>query len=182
METEYERYTSPHHVSHVLCGRRTSFIYIFFDCDFASQCWRYVGVDYDMRMVEDAPGWLLHKLSNDNENEITKICIILWGIWFSRNKRVWEDNTISAVIAMGNSFSHVQEWKATVSRVKGVVQTSNQQGRQHASRWNPPAADVLKVNVDASFISNTDNLKVGMVLRNHGGEFLAGRTSCFEAV
>ena len=44
-----------------------------------------------------------------------------------------------------------------------------------------PAADVLKVNVDLSFVSDADTFKVGMVLRNHDGEFLAGQTSCFEA-
>lgn len=41
--------------------------------------------------------------------------------------------------------------------------------------------DALKVNVDASFTSDSDKFKVGMVMMNHIGEFLAGRTRCFEA-
>lgn len=64
---------------------------------------------YDMRSVDDAPEWLLDKLSTAGGDEITKICIVLWGIWFWRKKRVWEDKSVSTAIAMGHSFSHVEE-------------------------------------------------------------------------
>ena len=49
------------------------------------------------------------QLSTAGGEEITKICIVLWGIWFWRKKRVWEDKSVSTAIAMGHSFSHVEE-------------------------------------------------------------------------
>lgn len=61
------------------------------------------------------------------------------------------------------------------------IQNQQQQAKVHAHKWKAPEAGVLKVNVDASFRSASTNFKVGMVLRNHIGEFLAGRIICLEA-
>ena len=37
-------------------------LHVFFDCPFATSCWHYVGVNYDMSRVKFAPEWLLQKL------------------------------------------------------------------------------------------------------------------------
>ncbi|XP_074347086.1 uncharacterized protein LOC141685908 [Apium graveolens] len=65
--------------------------HVFFDCHFAMQCWNYVGLVYDMQEVEDVTIWLLGKLSTSRDEKLRKICTTLWGIWFWRNKKVWED-------------------------------------------------------------------------------------------
>lgn len=75
-------------------------LHVFFDCEFASQCWSFVGLVYDMRSVEDASEWLLSKMSNASVAEIIKLCTVLWGIWIWRNKRVWEGKVVTAGIAM----------------------------------------------------------------------------------
>lgn len=37
-------------------------LHLFFDCDFAKQCWSVVNLNFDMRNVENALDWLLQKL------------------------------------------------------------------------------------------------------------------------
>lgn len=64
-------------------------LHLFFDCSFASGCWQYVGLNYDMRQIEFAPDWLLHKLSTAEHDELVLIARVLWDIWFFRNKKVW---------------------------------------------------------------------------------------------
>lgn len=59
-----------------------------------------VGASLDMSRVECAPSWLLQKLSLANNDEMTLIARVLWGIWFFRNKKVWDNKTVNSVIAM----------------------------------------------------------------------------------
>lgn len=84
-------------------------LHIFFDCPFASNCWQVVGSQYDMLVVDSAPSWLLNKMESASLDEMHKVCTVLWGIWFWRNKRVWEEKVVTPNIAMENSFKSVQD-------------------------------------------------------------------------
>lgn len=64
-------------------------LHVFFDCPFASSCWQYAGLHYDMSAVEFASDWLLQKINLAPYDEIMGIVNVLWGIWFFRNKKVW---------------------------------------------------------------------------------------------
>lgn len=77
-------------------------LHLFFDCQFANSCWQSVGLNYDMREVHSATDWLLQKLEKGKHDEITSICLVLWGIWFWRNKKVWQNQCIKSAIAMEN--------------------------------------------------------------------------------
>lgn len=55
-------------------------LHIFLDCQFAAQCWQQMGIHYNMLEVEDAPGWLLDRLSSESQDKIRRISITLWGI------------------------------------------------------------------------------------------------------
>lgn len=100
-------------------------LHIFFDCTFAKQCWHYMGFDLDMNSVEYTPDWLLDKLFNASGEELNKICVTLWGIWIWRNKRVWENQSGSAALAIDSSLNVVLEWRKARNR--------NQETSQHTS-------------------------------------------------
>lgn len=63
-------------------------LHVFFDCQFARDCWQYAGRSYDMQDVEYGPDWLVQKLSSVGDDESILIAKALWGIWFFRNKKV----------------------------------------------------------------------------------------------
>lgn len=46
-------------------------------------------------------------------------------------------------------------------------------------KWEPPEEGTFKVNVDASFFPGAAAISVGMVLRDHTGKFIKGRTHAF---
>ena len=46
--------------------------------------------------------------------------------------------------------------------------------------WKPPDAGCFKLNVDASFHAGANTFSVGLVLRNHEGMFIIGKTVCCE--
>lgn len=65
--------------------------HLFFDCPFASNCWHAANLNYDMMEVFSAPEWQLNKLEVAKHEEIVKICVVLGGIWFWRDKKVWNN-------------------------------------------------------------------------------------------
>lgn len=149
-------------------------LHLFFYCQYASSCWHSVGLVYDMREVYSAPEWVLSKLECAKHEEIVTICVLLWGIWFWRNKRVWKNQLMNPAIAMENSLNYLKQWREARSapkqrnkdvrtRIKDVI------------KWKPPESGELKVNVDASFFAGEETFSVGLVLRDHEGTFVKGK-------
>lgn len=147
-------------------------LHVFFECNFARQCWDHVNLSYDMRPVEFAPDWLLSKINDASSEEVVKVCTVLWGIWYWRNKRVWEDKSVTPAFAMDGSFKSLSEWQ----RARRMELGAKKKGQVNKEcRWSPPEDGVLKLNVDASVCSGAETFSVGMVLRDHLGSFLAGK-------
>lgn len=62
--------------------------HLFYDCRFATGYWAHVGLQYDWSEVEYAPDWVLQNLSTGIKEELQKICMVLWRIWYWRNTKV----------------------------------------------------------------------------------------------
>ena len=74
------------------------------------ECWNHVGLSYDWNQVECTHGWLLQKLTNAKAEELVKICMVLWGIWHWRYKKVWDDKVVTTAFAMDDSFQILAQW------------------------------------------------------------------------
>lgn len=84
-------------------------LHVFFDCDFAKQCWNVVGLQYDMSCVENASDWLLQKLGCESQEINGKIAKVLWGIWSARNLKVWDRKSVTPALAMEWSIKQISE-------------------------------------------------------------------------
>lgn len=49
----------------------------------------------DMQSVEFAPDCLLWQINNASDDEVIGIAKVLWGIWFFRSKKVWENKSVT---------------------------------------------------------------------------------------
>lgn len=48
-----------------MCNRDVEhMLHVFFDCQFASQCWLYASMNFDMLVVTSTADWLFQKLSD----------------------------------------------------------------------------------------------------------------------
>ena len=52
-------------------------LHIFFDCEFAKQCWQVAEMEFNMGDVESAPEWLLERLSSEPHEKLVKIATVL---------------------------------------------------------------------------------------------------------
>lgn len=130
-------------------------LHIFFDCKFASQCWEYAGLKYDMHMVVSTPQWLIQKVNEGSSMEISKIVTILWGIWYWRNKRVWDDKLGSPSLAMDWSSKVVSEWKQAIKDKVKRNKKLDLGEQEKMQRWWP--------------------LDECMVIRDHTCRFIKGK-------
>lgn len=89
---------------------------------------------------------------------------------------MWEGKSVTASLAMDSTFKSVDDWRVAQSIRSGGRRTNSQ---THARRWFPPPVGALKLNVDASLFKGANTFSVGMVLRDHNGEFLAGKNLSF---
>lgn len=150
-------------------------LHLFFHCDFAALCWQQMGVQYDIWEVEDVSRWLLDKLSSESYDRLKLFAMTLWGIWFFRNKKVWEQKVVTAEFAMDWSLMQLKEWGEACSRVHQRVLQVRRNNDTNNDRWVAPETGLLKVNVDASIVEGSSHFSVGMVLRDHRGDYLGGK-------
>ena len=131
-----------------------------------------MGLQQDMRREDSAPSWLLKRLQEDTHDHLVTIAAVLWGIWFARNKRIWEGKVMSPKLAVQGSYKQINEWKDSVKKFQVVSQTRCQRSTTGSiARWKCPAVGSLKVNVDASVFPGSDSFSIGIILRDHTGMF-----------
>lgn len=75
-------------------------------------------------------------------------------------------------------MQHITEWKK-VNRRKLQCSTGSKGVIQQHKKWLCPEVGEFKINVDASVFMGENYFSVGMVLRNHKGEYINGKTLCF---
>lgn len=153
--------------------------HLFFDCNFAQECWKIVGLQYDMGEVEYVADWLLNKMSNDTPENLGRIAAVLWGVWVARNKRIFENKNMSPAVTMNWSMTQIREWRDANKKRK--MNGSNQRGsrQHHGGEWVIPDMGSRKMNVDAAVKEGHNSFSVGLVLRDDKGLYIAGKTMHF---
>lgn len=154
-------------------------LHVFFYCAFASLCWQHGGLQFNMWEVDDASIWLLEKLNLESCERFSMIAMTLWGIWFFRNKIVWEDRVVSTKFVMEWSLKQLTDWKkASINKDKPNVSRGAHQ-RGVGARWTTPESGFLKLNVNASVKLGSSSFSIGMVLGDYRGIFMGGRVMSF---
>lgn len=151
-------------------------LHIFFDCSYAKECWQKAELCYDMHEVESAPDWLLEKLSTTSTIEKEKITMVLWGIWFAINQKMWEGKNITPTILMEIGSKQMSEWQEAMKKKVLSLSAPPVAPDDRSWIWHPADEGCLKLNVDASVFCGEMSFMLGMVLRDDQGQFVRGKT------
>lgn len=157
-------------------------LHIFFLCPFARACWHYAGQSYDLSNDVSVPSWLLDKIDSTASPEALSIAKVLWGIWFFRNKKVWESKVVTANIAMEWSAKSISEWREAKALRSYQVSSRASNGNPGIVKWRKPEVGVLKLNVDAAVKLGAATFSMGLVIRDHTGAFVSGKAVCADMV
>lgn len=138
----------------------------------------YTGGVYDMSQVEDAWAWLLQKINSASTEEVVRIAKVLQGVWFFRNKKFWEQKTVSYVVGMDWSNKFFTDWNSATSRRNNRQNSDTKISPQLPQKWKPPDFECMKLNVDASVRVGASDFSIGLIIRDHRAHFVAGKVMC----
>lgn len=103
---------------------------------------------------------------------------ILWGIWFFKNKRVWEDKTVTAHVVVKWGKSRIAEWSQAKKHVQQQGSGKSAKPNQ-VHKWKKPAPGAFKINVDVAIPNNDHHFFIGMLIRDSSGAFIQGKMMKF---
>ncbi|KAL4385034.1 hypothetical protein GQ457_15G026610 [Hibiscus cannabinus] len=98
---------------------------------------------------------------------------ILWNLWGSRNRRIFDPDAIDG----GNVFERSRQLAMEATRAiesKHLSHRSNSSVRQSSVRRNPPRNGVWKLNVDGARNLPDGSASCGGVIRDSHGTWIAG--------
>ncbi|XP_063946052.1 uncharacterized protein LOC135151500 [Daucus carota subsp. sativus] len=141
----------------------------------SQECWLKAGLSFDMQNVEYASSWLLDMFSTEDAEVLQKMAIVLSGIWFSRNRKVWEGKIITPAVAIDLSGKQVRDWQEANSRRHSDNDHSAASNVVSRVVWQPPPPGHFKLNVDAALHKGEGQFALGLILRNDAGVFVKGK-------
>ncbi|KAH7843067.1 hypothetical protein Vadar_012290 [Vaccinium darrowii] len=174
-----------------LCGNpEESVIHLVAQCPFARAVWFSSPMQIDSQALECSSfihWWsaLMQQGQGYTDNAVWKsnMAYMVWGIWKSRNRAMFDHVGADPVWVMQHAVSSVAEF-LKANKEDGpekVILCDNRHGEQ--VRWQPPSSGLVKINFDAAFIQNLNSGGVGVVARSDDGTFLfARRVVAFELV
>ncbi|BFG15190.1 hypothetical protein CerSpe_014650 [Prunus speciosa] len=149
----------------------------------------YVG---DRQQVTSLDRWILSLISlpgsskNEVNRVVTMMSFIMWSIWKARCKAIFEHKPPDPGMVIQDARNSWTDFLSSIPRVGAI--NSDAEGDYEVVRstiWQVPPAPYLKLNVDAAWFSSSGYTGIGIIIRDHQGEFKSGkicRTTSISAV
>jgi hypothetical protein len=114
----------------------------------------------------DARSWLSVLTSTLTHEEMTRVVVTMWAIWYARRKVILE-NSFQSPLSTHNFVERFISELCLINPQK-IQQSCNKASKP---RWIPPPAGVAKINVDATVSKNSDHGSAAAVARDESGRF-----------
>ncbi|CAL8998931.1 unnamed protein product [Prunus brigantina] len=130
--------------------------------------------------------WLCNTFSNigteqnDGDGIKSLVCFLCWHIWKERCKAVMEQCSPSPQDTIQRASNAANEFLSFKERRQGN-RSPRPQILVHNLAWSPPLSPLVKLNVDAAWDPISKSVGIGMVVRDHDGQFLAGKSLLAQA-
>ncbi|KAM6583555.1 hypothetical protein CsatB_010557 [Cannabis sativa] len=150
--------------------------HVLLSCRLVKMVWERVGIG----TADIAAGtvFLDWCVSNFTQLAAEKQCLaaaICWAVWGARNDVVWQGKSfnISAIIVSAKSY--LDQWKhAQKTQIESLWSTL--QDYDGMERWVKPQENSIKINVDAAIFERQNQFGCALVVRDHNGLLIEGRT------
>ncbi|CAL2264584.1 unnamed protein product [Prunus armeniaca] len=136
----------------------------------------------DRQHVTSLDCWMLSltSLAGSSKDEVNRVVTIMsflmWSIWKARYKAIFEQqlpNPGLVIQGAKESWTDFLNSAPTLGAVNRDVDKESEVVR--STLWQAPLTPYLKLNVDAAWFSNSGHTGIGIIIRNHHGEFKSGK-------
>ncbi|KAK4731707.1 hypothetical protein R3W88_024695 [Solanum pinnatisectum] len=115
--------------------------------------------------------WFQEKRKSNVKIKMEEAVMILWSLWEAINNLCWNNKQNVFVATLYHAKKEMEEWRSANSGAEMAATDAKM-----ITKWERPLLDTINYNTDASYNINIDLAGIGMVLRNHLGQFIAGKT------
>ncbi|GAU30671.1 hypothetical protein TSUD_31430 [Trifolium subterraneum] len=146
---------------------------IFFRCAVARDSWSAAGLSSVLHNATyqqtNAMDRIFAVCSNESSDTVGRVAMLLWCIWHNRNDKLWNANVQMPRQIGRHAFDAWNDWYSVHK-----LQRNNVSGTTEADlvRWEKPALDWVKCNVDVAFVSGSGRTSVGLCFRDNSGHFM----------
>jgi ribonuclease HI len=114
-------------------------------------------------------------LTNSSTECIQQILSITYSIWWTRNKKVFQNSNIPVIEALNQALKSIYEFHhdtiVACSNLSSQIALANRTNKC----WSPPPRSFLKLNVDAH-LHDDGRWGYGMLLRSEDGRAIGAMT------
>jgi hypothetical protein len=133
--------------------------------------------------------WLYYCLTTLKEEELCYLAAIIYGIWYARNKLVFENIDINDKRIIEQAYSSIKDYQSanqisnttvrnntsSSTRSRGHTHIQHLRSTQRNSKWRKPRAGRIKANCDAN-LSINGSWGLGAIFRDEEDQILASAT------
>ena len=155
-----------------------TFIHLFWECQRACETWAsfknfWVLVPTHFRSFMDFLWFVLMEADWSNEDS-TMAVLLVWTPWTHRNEVRHGGMRKNGRELFLRCQHYMEEYWAAL-----ILPLNHPQSLD--SKWSPPQLPFYKVNVDGAVLGKQKKAGVGVVIRDHEGNFIAGLSKKFKA-
>jgi ribonuclease HI len=165
-----------------ICGAQDSWQHSLLDCHMAKCVWALESEDIQDFLCNirqpDARGWLATVMEKLEKDDLVRVLVKLWAIWYARRKAIHENlfqSPLSTHCFVDRMVQDLAELKEPPKERRAVNTAS---GRL----WLAPPEGLMKLNVDAAVSKNSATASVAAVARNSRGAFLGASVVVMEDI
>ncbi|PNX97557.1 ribonuclease H [Trifolium pratense] len=119
--------------------------------------------------------WIVNGLNKFDRQSMEHIVAIIYGIWHSRNVKIFQNKYIPPLELCTSASSLLMEYQTFGLLTSLPNRHVNQRSCSNNTSWTPPLRGTLKTNVDAH-LSSVGHWFAGMILRRPAGSAVGAAT------
>ncbi|CAJ2655005.1 unnamed protein product [Trifolium pratense] len=167
--------------------------HILFDCPLSIRAWRSIGlwekVEAAVKTTTTAATSIFLLLQQLDEQQATHMAALMWSIWKHRNLKLWQDVTETSSQVVARAIKLIEDWnnahKAASRQQPEGTRSDNSNASELRSidrsvqapiRWRKPATGRYKCNIDASFSSHSNQVGIGICIRDDEGRYVLAKS------
>jgi ribonuclease HI len=164
------------------CNNATeSLDHAFLHCDWVRQLWFSSPLTISTTNIQTHSfgDWLKYMILHTNKESIQMIFSITYSIWFTRNKKVFQNINIPVSEALNQALQHLREYHHHDTGTRPTSSSPTALGNQNDISWSLPPRNFLKLNVD-SHLHGSGQWGFGMILRSDDGRCVGSMTKVLK--
>ncbi|PNX93884.1 ribonuclease H, partial [Trifolium pratense] len=158
-------------------------LHMFFNCSVACDSWCAAGLssvlNNNLYQHTTAMDHIFALCSNENNDIVGRVAMLLWSICHNRNDKIWNDNIQMPSQIESHAFD---AWNNLYSVHNLHINRVSMTIEPDLLRWVKSNPGWVKCNVDVAFVTGSGKTSLGLCFRDSNGQFMAGMTQCQQSV